>query len=191
VTRKAVDVSRLSRDAGPDRVDADVAGRRDTDAGLPATPEEGNITLRVNGETVTVRARPTDLLLSVLRERLGLTGTKLGCGRGECGACTVLIDGRPVMSCIVMVATVAAEIQTVEGVAGETAALRRAFAETGAFQCGYCTPGQIVRGLALLREGLPDDDGDVRKAISGNICRCTGYTPIVAALRRAADETSE
>jgi aerobic-type carbon monoxide dehydrogenase small subunit (CoxS/CutS family) len=128
---------------------------------------------------------PHERLLDVLRDRFELTGTKEACGRGECGACTVLVDGVPVLSCITLAARVTGEVTTVEGVADETSALRAAFAECGAFQCGFCTPGQIVRGTALLRAGLPTDDHGLRREMSGNVCRCTGYTGIIDALRVA------
>jgi len=142
--------------------------------------------LFVNGEEVLagVEFDPDERLLDVLRDRLGLTGTKEGCGRGECGACTVLIHGAPVLSCITLAARVRGHVQTVEGIAEEASDLAAAFADLGGFQCGFCTPGQIVRGQALLQQGLPADDGDLRRAISGNICRCTGYNGIVDALRR-------
>ena len=191
MTIGGADAGMHERDAERRGVDADVAAGRATDTPRTRSAESTRMTLNVNGEWAAIDAHPAELLLSVLRDRLRLTGTKLACGRGECGACTVLIDGRPVLSCLVMVGTVTGEVQTVEGVAEEARAVRRAFAETGAFQCGYCTPGQIVRAVALLREGLPDDEGELRKEISGNICRCTGYTPIVAALRRAASEERE
>src|SRR5262245_13498758 len=128
---------------------------------------------------------PDERLLDVLRDRLGLLGTKEACGRGECGACTVLLKGRPVVSCLVLAAR-ATDVETIEGVREEASALRQAFADSGAFQCGFCTPGQIVRGVALLRQGLPADDQALRREMSGNICRCTGYAGIIAALRRAA-----
>ena len=140
--------------------------------------------LRVNGRSVEVDLEPDDRLLDVLRNRLGLPGSKEACGRGECGACTVLVRGRAVMSCLVLAAR-AGEVETIEGLRDEARALREAFADTGAFQCGFCTPGQIVRGVALLREGLPADDHALRREISGNICRCTGYAGIVRALRLA------
>ena len=113
--------------------------------------------LTVNGRAVEIDVEPDDRLLDVLRDRLGLLGTKEACGRGECGACTVLVRGRPVMSCLVLAAR-AEHVETIEGLRDEARALREAFADTGAFQCGFCTPGQIVRGVALLREGLPADD---------------------------------
>ncbi len=140
----------------------------------------------VNGmETEETAFAADERLLDVLRNRLGLTGTKEGCGRGECGACTVLIDGRAVLSCITLAARVRGRVETIEGVAEEARGLRAAFADHGAFQCGFCTPGQIVRGVAMLRESLPAGDMGLRHALSGNICRCTGYTGIIQALREA------
>jgi len=142
--------------------------------------------LKINGVPGDSHGLPADTrLLDYLRDELGLRGTKEACGRGECGACTVLVDGRPVLSCIILAARVHGDVETIEGVTRESAELRREFAEHGAFQCGFCTPGQIVRGVALLRQGLPDDDTSLRAAISGNVCRCTGYSGIVAALRAA------
>lgn len=142
--------------------------------------------LRVNGATHEVPVEPGTPLLEVLRDRLGLTGAKEGCGRGECGACTVLLDGRPVLSCIVLAATLRGSVTTIEALAEEFGDLRRAFADFGAFQCGFCTPGQIVRAAALLGEEWPDDplqrEAFVRHRMSGNICRCTGYTGIVDAI---------
>jgi aerobic-type carbon monoxide dehydrogenase small subunit (CoxS/CutS family) len=139
----------------------------------------------VNGRRTELSIEPGDRLLHVLRDRLGLRGVKEACGRGECGACTVLVGGRPVLACLVLAAR-ADEVETIEGLAEEARPLREAFADAGAFQCGFCTPGQIVRGVALLREGLPAGDGDLGRAMSGNICRCTGYAGILQALRQAA-----
>ena len=138
----------------------------------------------VNGRRTELSIEPGDRLLHVLRDRLGLLGAKEACGRGECGACTVLVGGRPVLACLVLAAR-ADEVETIEGLAAEARPLREAFAEAGAFQCGFCTPGQIVRGVALLREGLPAAEVDLRRAMSGNICRCTGYAGILRALRQA------
>jgi aerobic-type carbon monoxide dehydrogenase small subunit (CoxS/CutS family) len=142
------------------------------------------VTPVVNGESIEAWVEPGDRLLHLLRDRLGLLGSKDACGRGECGACTVLLDGRPVMACLVLAAR-AGGVETIEGLWEEARPLREAFADAGAFQCGFCTPGQIVRGVALLREGLPVDERALRRAVSGNICRCTGYVGIVEALRRA------
>ena len=129
-------------------------------------------------------------LIDILRDQLGLTGTKESCGRGECGACTVLIDGRPVVSCLVYAETVSGAVMTIEGLAEANTDLREAFADCGAFQCGFCTPGQIVRAAALLVETWPVDavarERFVRHRLSGNICRCTGYTGIVEAVMRTA-----
>ena len=148
--------------------------------------------MRVNdGTEVPHETLPANVrLLDVLRETLGLTGTKEACGRGECGACTVLVDGRPVLACITLACRVDGHVETVEGLAEEAAGLREQFARTAAFQCGFCTPGQIVRGVSLLREGLPATDAELRHAISGNICRCTGYQSIVEALRATGRDES-
>lgn len=148
--------------------------------------------LRINGADVELPLVPGERLIDLLRDRLRLTGTKEACGRGECGACTVLLDGRPVMSCLVFAETVGdAEVQTIEGLAAAHTDLREAFADCGAFQCGFCTPGQIVRGAALLAEPWPalpaERECFVRHRMSGNLCRCTGYTGIVEALVRTAD----
>ncbi len=146
--------------------------------------------LKINGEQVEVDVRGAESLAVVLRDRLGMTGTKIACERGECGACTVLIDGRPTMSCIQPAALVTGEVETIEGVAEEILDLRCAFADRGAFQCGFCTPGQLVRATALLRAeaaraGL--DPATVRHEMSGNICRCTGYQAIVDAVVDVAE----
>lgn len=141
--------------------------------------------LTVNGEVRDIDCEPADSLLQVLRDRLGLTAAKLACGRGECGACTVLIDGRPRMSCIALVGVVG-EIVTLEGLVEESADLRAEFADRGAFQCGFCTPGHVVHATALLRGSLPADDEHrravVRHALNGNVCRCTGYQAIIDAV---------
>lgn len=129
---------------------------------------------------------PAVRLLDLIRNDLGLTGTKDACSRGECGACTVLVDGRPVLACLTLARRVGGLVETIEGVAEEAADLRAAFAQTAAFQCGFCTPGQIVRGVALLRAGLPAGERELRLSVSGNICRCTGYQAIVDALRVTA-----
>lgn len=145
------------------------------------------VTPTVNGRPVELLVAPDDRLLDVLRDQLGLLGAKEACGRGECGTCTVLLRGRPVMACLVL-AVRADRVETIEGLRDEAQPLRQAFADAGAFQCGFCTPGQIVRGVALLRQGLPEDERGLRRAMSGNICRCTGYAGIIHALRRVARE---
>lgn len=144
--------------------------------------------LSVNGTTYEVATAPGDRLLDVLRGPLGLAGTKEACGLGECGACTVLVEGNPVMACLTLVERVRGEVTTVEGVALEAPGLGRAFGDEGGFQCGFCTSGQIVATHALLRDGLPDDDEGLRHALSGNLCRCTGYQGILRAARAAAVE---
>jgi len=150
--------------------------------------------LRVNGRDADVDVAPGDTLLHVLRDQLRLTGAKESCGRGECGACTVLVDGEPVMSCVSLASLVRGVVTTIEGIADEARDLREAFADAGAFQCGFCTPGQIVRAQALIRGGGVPDERTVREQMSGNVCRCTGYTQIVDAVlttarRRAARRT--
>lgn len=152
-------------------------------------------TLNVNGMVQPVRVMPGTTLAAVLRGQLGLISVKLACERGECGTCTVLVGGRPRMSCVTLAALVDEEVTTAEGLADETADLREAFADGGAFQCGFCTPGYVVHAAALLRTGLPGDADEAaarcRHALSGNICRCTGYAAIIEAVcetarRRAA-----
>ena len=151
--------------------------------------------LVVNGDTVSVDAPGMRRLLDVLREDLGLTGTKEGCGEGECGACSVLVDGAPVDACLVPLCQVeGARVETVEGLAsGETLdLLQAAFLETGGAQCGICTPGMLMAGhafLAGLEPGTVPDDEAIRTAIAGNLCRCTGYTKIVEAIALAAERS--
>jgi aerobic-type carbon monoxide dehydrogenase small subunit (CoxS/CutS family) len=143
-------------------------------------------TLSVNGRAAEMEIEPGDSLLDVLRDRLRLTGAKEACARGECGACTVLLDGTPIMSCVRLAALVHGEVTTIEGLAAEAQDLREAFADAGAFQCGFCTPGQIVRASALLKDGGALNEHVVREQMSGNICRCTGYTQIVDAVLSTA-----
>jgi len=149
------------------------------------------LAMKVNGKTRRVRVPPMKRLLDVLREDCGLTGTKEGCGEGECGACTVLIDGRSVNSCLVpAVQAQGATLLTVEGLArGATlSALQKSFIELGGAQCGICTPGMLLSAHELLRRarGRVPSDGEVRDALAGNLCRCTGYQKIVDAVRAAA-----
>ncbi|HEX2350071.1 MAG TPA: (2Fe-2S)-binding protein [Ktedonobacterales bacterium] len=148
------------------------------------------MTFRVNGETRQVAVSPTHTLLEALREELELTGTKHGCELGHCGACTVLIDGAPVLACLALaVEAQDAEITTVEGLArGNTLhPLQQAFAERGAAQCGYCTPGFLVSGAALLAHNTRPTRDEIKAALAGNLCRCTGYTKIIEAVELAAE----
>jgi carbon-monoxide dehydrogenase small subunit len=141
--------------------------------------------LHVNGEEVEILTEANKTLLEVLREDLGLTGTKRGCDLGTCGACTVLIEGKPYLSCLTLAADVQGKkIITIEGLSsdGKPHPLQKAFVEKGAIQCGFCTPGMILTAKAFLDENPHPSEGEVKKAISGNICRCTGYVKIVEAI---------
>lgn len=147
------------------------------------------LTLSVNGERRTVAAEPHHTLLEVLREELGLTGTKHGCELGECGACTVLADGVPILACLALPAELAdAAITTIEGLAdgARLHPLQTAFAEEGAAQCGYCTPGMLLTAKALLDANARPTREEIALAISGNLCRCTGYTAIYEAIEKAS-----
>jgi aerobic carbon-monoxide dehydrogenase small subunit len=156
------------------------------------------LTLKVNGKTHLVEAARTARLLDVLRGPMRLTGTKEGCGEGECGSCTVLLDGLPVNACLVLAGQAEGrDVVTIEGLATETtngdptlpahlSCLQRCFVEHGGAQCGICTPGMIVSAEALLRINAKPTDPEIRDAIAGNICRCTGYQKIVDAIREAA-----
>lgn len=146
---------------------------------------------RVNGQNQEVAAPPNRLLLDVLREDLTLTGTKLGCDDGSCGACTILVEGIPTQCCLMLAVSYQnKEITTIEGIAdkGQLDALQRAFCEEGGQQCGFCTPGMILSARALLMENPNPSVEDISKAIAGNLCRCTGYTKIISAIRKAALE---
>ena len=147
-------------------------------------------TFLVNGRHYEVAIGPHMLLIELLRDELGLTGTKQSCGIGNCGACTVLLDGKPVLSCLTLALTVEGKhITTIEGLAQGTALhpIQKAFIEHGAIQCGFCTPGMILSAKALL-DGNPDpDEEEVRQALSGNLCRCTGYVKIIDAVLAAAE----
>jgi carbon-monoxide dehydrogenase small subunit len=154
--------------------------------------EKKLIELHVNGEAQEVAVKPNDTLLEVLRERLNLVGTKEGCGVGECGACTVLMDGRPVLSCLILaVDAPGTEITTIEGLSqGESIdPVQQAFVEHGAVQCGFCTPGMILTAKELLsREDRPTQD-QIKQSISGNFCRCTGYVKIIEAIEAGSKKS--
>lgn len=148
------------------------------------------ISLTINGRERTVDARPDATLVEALRDGLGLTGTKVGCGHGECGACTALLDGEPVISCLVFAAQCEGrEVVTIEGLvaSGDLDRIREAFAEAGAVQCGYCTPGMAVSAFALLSSNPHPTRDEITEAISGNLCRCTGYVKIIEAVSKAAE----
>ncbi len=152
------------------------------------------MTFQVNGEEHRVAASPTHTLLEVLREELDLTGTKHGCELGHCGACTVLLDGAPVLSCLLLaVEAQDAAITTVEGLAHDNTLhpLQLAFAERGAAQCGYCTPGFLISGAALLERNPSPSRDEIKAALAGNLCRCTGYTKIIEAMELAAERMRE
>lgn len=144
------------------------------------------IELIVNGQKHEMLVAPNELLLNVLRDRLGLTGAKYGCGIGECGSCTVLVDGKPILSCLTLaIAMDGREITTIEGIArpdGQLDPLQESFLQNGAVQCGFCTPGMILMGRALLSENPNPTEQEIREYLRGNICRCTGYTQIVTAI---------
>lgn len=147
--------------------------------------------LRVNGKEQTVREQPGRSLLETLREDLGITGVKYGCGEGQCRACTVLLDGKPVTSCVTPVKAAAGrEITTIEGLArdGELHPVQQAFLDEGAMQCGYCVPGMILTAAALLKRIRRPTDAQIISALNGNLCRCCGYPRILAAVRRAAGD---
>jgi len=151
--------------------------------------EKRIIQLTVNGEEYEVVAAPNQTLLEVLRDELYLTGTKEGCGEGACGTCTVLLDGKPVRSCLTLAVEVQGrEVTTIEGLApmGELHPVQKAFVEYGAIQCGFCSPGMILTTKALLDENPSPTEQEARQAISGNVCRCTGYAKIVEAMLKAA-----
>ena len=154
----------------------------------------GDLLLHVNGARVSVNAPADEPLLWVLRNRLHLTGTRYGCGEGQCGACTVLLDGRATRSCLTPVSAVAnAKIVTIEGLEhdGQLSAVQQAFLDEGAFQCGYCTSGMILSATALLRDGRIPSEDQIAAAMNGNVCRCGTYPRILAAIQRAAQQQAQ
>jgi aerobic carbon-monoxide dehydrogenase small subunit len=147
------------------------------------------LTCTVNGEQHSVLVDPRDTLLELLRDRIGLTGTKEGCGNGNCGTCTVLLDGAPVNACLVLAMEAAEqEVLTIEGLAsrGELHPLQSALVEVGGTQCGFCTPGIVLSAKALLDDNPAPSEQDIRQAIAGNLCRCTGYNKIIDAIAAVA-----
>lgn len=154
-----------------------------------------DIRFTLNGAAVSARTSPARTTASLLREEFGLTGTKPGCGEGECGACTILLDGEAVNSCILPAAMLdGREVLTIEGLErsdGSLHAVQRALVDSGAVQCGFCTPGMIMRTVAFLRERADPTDEEIARSIEGNLCRCTGYVKIQQAIRSAARELAE
>jgi xanthine dehydrogenase YagT iron-sulfur-binding subunit len=145
-----------------------------------------DLTLRVNGDRVRLETDPRATLLDTLRERLALTGTKKGCDRGQCGACTVQVDGRRVLSCLTLAASLdGTEVTSIEGLADgdELHPMQQAFIDHDGFQCGFCTPGQIMSAVSLVQEGRAGSDEEIREGMSGNICRCSAYPGIVDAVK--------
>jgi xanthine dehydrogenase YagT iron-sulfur-binding subunit len=154
-----------------------------------SAPVKSSITLKVNGVEQRLEVAPWTTLLDLLRERLNLTGTKKGCDHGQCGACTVLVNGRRVNSCMTLaIMKDGAEVVTIEGLAdgGALHPLQQAFIERDAFQCGYCTPGQICSAVGLMNEGRAKTEDDIRELMSGNICRCGAYPNILSAIQDVA-----
>jgi carbon-monoxide dehydrogenase small subunit len=152
------------------------------------------IELIVNGESFEVIVRPNELLVDVIRDKIGLTGTKKGCGEGDCGACTVLMESKPILSCLTLaISCQGKHIETIEGLAkdGVLHPLQQAFVEKGAIQCGYCTPGMILSAKALLGKTPNPDPEDIRNEMVGNLCRCTGYKKIMEAIIEAGQGAHE
>lgn len=160
----------------------------------PSLPENGmtvSIACRINGRSTSLEVDARASLLDLLRERLGLVGAKKGCDHGQCGACTVHVDGRRVVSCLTLAAKVdGREVTTIEGIAGADALhpMQKAFVDHDALQCGYCTPGQIMAAIACVKEGHASTPEEIKDYMSGNICRCGAYVGIVAAIQQAAPE---
>ena len=158
---------------------------------MPTTEAKNRINCIVNGESQSLDAYPMERLLDVLREQLNLTGTKEGCGEGECGACSVVVDGRIVNSCLVPVAQVAgATIKTIEGVASgdQLHDVQQAFIDCGGAQCGICTPGMVLAAVDLLERNPNPNEADIRNGLAGNLCRCTGYMKIFESVLRACQK---
>lgn len=152
------------------------------------------IKFSLNDEIVILEVEPDELLVDVLRERLGLTGTKVGCRKGDCGACTVIIDGKPVNSCLKLAVQInGCSVTTIEGLSkgDQLHPIQQAFVEAGAIQCGFCTPGMVLSAKALLDSVANPTEEEIKESISGNLCRCTGYVKIVEAVKKAAGKMEQ
>src|SRR3982750_263812 len=152
------------------------------------SPQLLDVQLNVNGKIHSLRLDPRTSLLDALREHLALTGSKKGCDHGQCGACTVLVGGRRVLACLTLAAAVREPVTTIEGLAtpgGPLHPMQQAFIDQDAFQCGYCTPGQILSAVGCVAEGQAGSDAEIREYMSGNLCRCAAYLHIVAAIKQA------
>jgi xanthine dehydrogenase YagT iron-sulfur-binding subunit len=165
------------------------AAKSDSQLGIADPRKPVSATLNVNGHNFDVAIDPRMSLLDLLREHLGMTGAKKGCDHGQCGACTVLIDGRRVLSCLTLAIAVPGKgVTTIEGLAsngGELHPMQQAFIDHDAFQCGYCTPGQILSAIGCVNEGHAESDADIREFMSGNLCRCAAYPNILDAVKQA------
>ena len=167
------------------------AEARTVDPARARAPSRIEVELTVNGQPHRLSLDPRTSLLDALRDHLGLTGSKKGCDHGQCGACTVLVDGRRVLGCLTLAAAVRGPVTTIEGVAtpvGGLHPMQQAFIDQDAFQCGYCTPGQILSAIACVHEGHAGSDDEIREYMSGNLCRCAAYPHIVAAIKQAAGQ---
>ena len=178
--------------AGASVAHADTGVRERAAEAPPGGPSTVAVELEVNGQRRRLEVDPRATLLDTLRLTLGLTGSKKGCDHGQCGACTVHVNGRRVLSCLTLAVAVRGPVTTIEGLSGAEAKelhpMQQAFVDHDAFQCGYCTPGQIMSAVACVHEGRAGSDAEIREAMSGNICRCAAYPHIVAAVKQAAPQ---